>query len=106
MGQRPVRGLQGNWLPDLAGECTVVARHAQTLAVIAEAQAGREAEDQLLDQTLQVWQPRAARELTREDARQIVANFTGFFQILNEWKAAELREEEKDLSSRPREVSS
>lgn len=106
MGQRPVRGLQGNRLPGLAGEGTVVARHAQTLAVIAEAQAEREAEDQLLDQTLQVWQPRAARALTREDARQIVANFTGFFQVLSEWKAAELREEEKDLSSRPREVSS
>ena len=70
------------------------------------APAEREAEDQLLDQTLQVWQPRAARALTREDARQIVANFTGFFQVLSEWKAAELREEEKDLSSRPREVSS
>ena len=83
-----------------------MARHAKTLALIAEAQAEREAEDQLLDQTLQVWRPRAARALTREDARQIVANLTGFFQVLSEWKAAELREEEKDLSSCPREVSS
>ena len=79
-----------------------MARHAKTLALIVEAQAERETEDQLLDQTLQVWQPRAARALTREDARQIVANFTGFFQILSEWRAAELREEEKDLSSFPR----
>lgn len=65
-----------------------------------------EAKDQFLDQTLQVWQPRAARELTHEDARQIIANFTGFFRVLAEWKAAELREKEKDLSSCPREVSS
>ena len=66
----------------------------------------REAEGQLLDRTLRVWQPRAARELTREDARQIVANFTCFIQVLSEWKAAELREEGKNLSSCPREVSS
>ena len=66
----------------------------------------REVESHLLDWTLDIWQPRAKRVLTHEDARQIVANFTGFFQVLSEWKAAELREEEKDLSSRPREVSS
>ncbi len=59
----------------------------------------REAEDQLLDRTLQVWQPRADRELSHEDARQIVTHFIGFFRILAKWKAAEPREEEKDLSS-------
>jgi len=106
MGRWPVPGLSWNRGTRLAGEGTVVARHAPTLAVIAEAQAERAAENQLLDQTLRVWQPRAARALTREDARQIVANLTGFFRVLSEWKAAELREEEKDLSSRPREVSS
>ena len=79
-------------------------RHAKTLALVTESQAEREAEGQLLDQTLQVWQPRAARELTREDARQIIANFTGFFQVLSEWKAAELRGEQKDLSCGPREL--
>ena len=64
----------------------------------------REAESQLLDRTLDIWQPRAKRALTHEDARQIVANFTGFFQVLSEWKAAELRGEQKDLSCGPREV--
>ena len=63
-----------------------------------------EAESQLLDRTLHVWQPRAKRPLTHEDARQIVTNFTGFFQILNEWKSAELRAEQKDLRCVPREV--
>ncbi len=38
--------------------------------------------------TLQVWQPRTARRLSREDARQIVENVTGFVQILLEWDAA------------------
>ena len=64
----------------------------------------REAESQLLDRTLGVWQPRARRALTHEDARQMLANFTGFFQVLSEWKAAELRSEQKDLSCGPREV--
>jgi hypothetical protein len=64
----------------------------------------REAESQLLDRTLDIWQPRAKRLLTDEDARQIVANFTGFFQILSEWNAAELRAEQKDLRCAPREV--
>ena len=41
--------------------------------------------DELIDQTLAVWQPRSARRLTREDARQIVENIAGFFQVLARW---------------------
>ena len=40
-----------------------------------------------IDRTLQVWQRCSPRELTREDARQIASNVTGFFKILAEWDA-------------------
>jgi hypothetical protein len=43
----------------------------------------------LIDQTLIVWQPRAKRQLTREDGREIVENITGFFRILQEWDRLE-----------------
>ncbi len=46
-------------------------------------------EKTFLDRTIARWQPRAERTLTREDARQIVENTTGFVQILLEWEAAE-----------------
>ena len=37
----------------------------------------------------QVWQPRIGRDLTDEDARQIIHNVTGFFRVLAEWSRAE-----------------
>jgi len=42
-------------------------------------------DDDLVGQTQKVWQPRLGRELSREDARQIAANITGFFSVLAEW---------------------
>jgi hypothetical protein len=48
------------------------------------------ANDNLIDQTRQVWQRRLRRDLTREDARQIAENVTGFFALLAEWSRAEL----------------
>ena len=39
--------------------------------------------------TRQIWQPRIGRDLTDEDARQIVHNVTGFFGVLAEWSRAE-----------------
>lgn len=39
--------------------------------------------------TRQVWQLRMGRDLSREDARQIAENITGFFAILAEWSRAE-----------------
>ena len=39
--------------------------------------------------TRQVWQPRLGRDLTDEDARQILHNVTGFFAVLAEWSRAE-----------------
>jgi hypothetical protein len=37
----------------------------------------------------QVWQPRIGRDLTDEDARQIMHNVTGFFGVLADWSRAE-----------------
>jgi hypothetical protein len=48
------------------------------------------ANDNLIDRTVKTWQPRLDRDLSREDARQIVENVTGFFSILAEWSWAEL----------------
>jgi len=39
-------------------------------------------------------QPGLDRDLSREDARQIVENVTGFFSILAEWSRAEILETE------------
>ena len=50
----------------------------------------RAANDNLIDQTIALWQPRLRRDLSREDARQIVENVTGFFAILAEWSRAEM----------------
>ena len=47
------------------------------------------ANDNLIDRTRQVWQPRIGRDLSREDARQIAENVAGFFAFLTEWSRAE-----------------
>jgi len=53
-----------------------------------------------LDQTISIWQPRADRSLTREDAREIVHNVVGFFRVLQEW-AEEDRHSNGLLESQP-----
>jgi len=42
---------------------------------------------EFLDKTIAFWQPRTSRKLTREDARQMIENVTGFFKVLAEWDA-------------------
>jgi len=54
-----------------------------------ERAAARPAPGALLDETIAIWQPRTSRPLTREDARQIIENMTGFFNVLREWDRAE-----------------
>lgn len=54
------------------------------------------ANDNLIDRTIGTWQPRSDHALSREDARQIVENVTGFFSILAEWSRAELVEPAND----------
>lgn len=46
-----------------------------------------------LEQTRRFWQEQMDRPLSVEDARQITANVTGFFQVLAEWAAAEDRQQ-------------
>ncbi len=48
------------------------------------------ANDNLIDRTRQVWKARTERDVTDEDARQILENVTGFFALLAEWARAEL----------------
>jgi chemotaxis regulatin CheY-phosphate phosphatase CheZ len=43
-----------------------------------------------ITRTREIWQPRMARNLTDEDARQLLHNATGFFGVLAEWRQAEL----------------
>jgi hypothetical protein len=54
------------------------------------------AANNLIDRTIALWQPRLGREITREDARQIVENVTGFFSILHEWSRASMPAPDND----------
>jgi hypothetical protein len=45
--------------------------------------------ESFLEATIEFWQPSAHRNLTREDAREIVENMTGFFNVLRRWREAE-----------------
>jgi hypothetical protein len=56
--------------------------------------------DDLIQRTRDVWQPRLGRDLSREDARQIAANITGFFSVLAEWSRAELLKPTNDTTAR------
>ena len=48
------------------------------------------ANDNLLHQTREVWKPRIGRDLSSEEARQIIENISGFFSILIEWSRVEI----------------
>lgn len=39
---------------------------------------------------LRLWQPRASRPLSEEDAREIAENLLGFFRVLAEWDSKEI----------------
>jgi len=49
----------------------------------------KKSEDNLIDRTLEVWQPRNAQRLSDEDARAILENVKGFFTLLFEWETNE-----------------
>jgi hypothetical protein len=55
------------------------------------------ANENLIDRTIELWQPRLRRELSREDARQIVENVTGFFSLLSQWSKSETAPPASDL---------
>ena len=48
------------------------------------------ANDNVIDRTRKVWQPRIGRNLSNKDARQISENVTSFFAIPGEWSRVEL----------------
>jgi hypothetical protein len=50
----------------------------------------------LIDWTRKVWKPRLRRDVSREDARQIAENITGFFSILHEWSRASVPAPDND----------
>ena len=52
----------------------------------------KKTEDNLIDRTIEVWQPRSANRLSDEDARAILENVTGFFTLLLEWETNEQQE--------------
>jgi hypothetical protein len=66
------------------------ARNAQKPTVKYSVKLSHAANDNLIDRTREVWNPRFRRDLSREDARQIVENVTGFFAILAEWSRTEI----------------
>ena len=41
-----------------------------------------------IEETRAFWQSRTDRVLSREDAREIIENMTGFFRVLMEWDRA------------------
>lgn len=45
---------------------------------------------QVLQMTRGVWQPRIGRSLSSDEAQQIVSSIAGFFSILAEWERAEV----------------
>ncbi len=49
----------------------------------------KKTEDNLIDRTIEVWQPRNANRLSDQDARAILENVTGFFTLLLEWETNE-----------------
>lgn len=57
----------------------------------------------LLESACSVFEPLANRSLTREDAREITANLTGFFGVLADWALAEKRSPETVVLTQPPE---
>ena len=60
------------------------------------------ANDNLIDKTIRLWQPRLRRKLSREDARQIAEDVTGFFSILADWSRAEMPSAVNDNNLQPK----
>lgn len=57
-------------------------------------------EPELTDRVLKILETRSSRKLTVEDAREVIENLKGFFQILMEWYDAEKSKEEGTNESR------
>jgi hypothetical protein len=51
----------------------------------------------LIQRTRRTWQPRLRRDLSSEDARQIVENVAGFFSVLAGWSRTEMTDPANDI---------
>lgn len=45
--------------------------------------------DELIDYTIKFWSPRYGREITREEAREMIANITAYAELLLKWSREE-----------------
>ena len=79
------RRMLGN-RKDHSAETSPAEPHPEVERADAAAVPNRNSE-QLRQATADFWKRRTARELSREDARQMLENITGFFQTLNAWDA-------------------
>jgi hypothetical protein len=70
------------------GDALVADDHMMACGQLANRGACAERGD-FIDQTIDIWQKRTDRRLTREDGREIIENVTGFFAILQEWERKE-----------------
>lgn len=60
------------------------------------------ASDGMIERARRFWAPRIGSELNGEDARQIIANATGFFSVLAEWSSAErAAANDNEMEARP-----
>lgn len=59
----------------------------------------------LVEHTRRVWQPRARRELTEDDCREIQRNVLGFMTVLRDWAASE-RDQAAALVEQPTNATS
>jgi hypothetical protein len=66
----------------------------------------RSPSEEFLDQTIEVWQPRSKRKLTRDDAREIARNMTGFFRVLKEWEHEDKAQRSPSKQDQPITTSS
>ena len=55
--------------------------------------------DDFIEKTRTFWGERSGRVFSREDAREMIANISGFFRVLDEWDR-KAREEESAESSK------
>jgi len=45
----------------------------------------QEHSDDFIEETRAFWSKRTGRTFSREDAREMIANVSGFFRVLDEW---------------------
>ena len=78
-----------------------VARNGEQPTVRSSVKPSRAANDNLIDRTRQVWQPRLGRDLSRRGRPADRENVTGFFAILAEWSRAEMPAGERCRQATP-----